>query len=510
MQSLFSLIFGRGWLVMGFLLLCFGFNAHGSTKAKRPNILLFLVDDMGVMDTSQAMLTDEAGELKSFPLNAFYRTPNMERLASTGVIFSQFYANSVCSPSRVSLLNGQSSARHRVTQWIKPSERNEGPDGWRWEGIGSEDVSLPKVLKEHGYQTIFCGKGHFAPTGYDGADPRDLGFDVNIGGTAIGHPGSYYGEKNYAKADGAYAVPGLDAYHGSDTFLSEALTLELKKAMDEAVEIDKPFFIDMSHYAVHAPFESDPRFVKSYKNAKSKHAAFASLIEGMDKSLGDLLDHLEALGVAEETLVIFLGDNGSDAPIGQKSEHKVASSAPLRGKKGSHYEGGMRVPFIASWAKVSPEGAIQKRLPIRQGVVNSDFATIEDVFPTLLVAAGVGLPDGHVVDGHDLWPYFSEHQGTRPQQFLMHFPHKHRSSYYTMLRSGDWKLVYHYRRPAAKAMELFNLKQDPNESKNVVSREKDIAQAMLKVMREALIEAKALPCTDMKGRSLLPGDSISQ
>ena len=132
-----------------------------------------------------------------------------------------------------------------------------------------------------------------------------------------------------------HAVPHLESYHGSDVFLSEALTLEAKKAVTASVKSGEPFYLYFSHYAVHAPFEADPRFKKNYADSdKPANAqAFATLIEGMDKSLGDMLNHFDALGISEETLVIFLGDNGSDAPLGH--QHAVACAAPLRGKKGA-------------------------------------------------------------------------------------------------------------------------------------------------------------------------------
>ena len=136
--------------------------------------------------------------------------------------------------------------------------------------------------------------------------------------------------------------------------MTEALTIEAKSRVADAVKAGQPFFLYMSHYAVHAPFHSDPRFAANYEDSgkPTPAQAFATLIEGMDKSLGDILDHLDALGVAENTLVFFLGDNGSDAPLGH--QHAVACAAPLRGKKGAHYEGGMRVPFIAAWAEATP------------------------------------------------------------------------------------------------------------------------------------------------------------
>ena len=134
---------------------------------------------------------------------------------------------------------------------------------------------------------------------------------------------------------------------------------------------------------MHAPFESDPRFAANYeKSDKPKSAkAFATLIEGMDKSLNDMLDHLNKLGVADNTLVIFLGDNGSDAPLGH--QHDVACAAPLRGKKGAHYEGGMRVPFIAAWAKADQTNPHQKRLRIPAGKIQEQVANVTDIFPTL-------------------------------------------------------------------------------------------------------------------------------
>ena len=167
-------------------------------SAERPNVMVFLVDDMGVMDTSVAFLTDENGKPKRYPLNDFYRTPGMERLAASGIRFNQFYAMSVCSPTRISIMTGQNAARHRATNWINPWNDNagdHGPKDWNWEGLKSGDVTLPGVLRENGYRTIHVGKGHFGPEETDGAEPLNLGFDINIAGRSVGAPGSYYGEK---------------------------------------------------------------------------------------------------------------------------------------------------------------------------------------------------------------------------------------------------------------------------------------------------------------------------
>ncbi|MFT5130672.1 MAG: arylsulfatase A-like enzyme, partial [Rhodothermales bacterium] len=209
--------------------------------AAQPNILLFLVDDMGVMDTSLPFLTDEAGTPKRYPLNDYYRTPSMERLAAQGVRFNQFYAMSVCSPTRISIMTGQNAARHRATNWIKPSANNAGPQGppdWNWAGLKKGDFTLAGLLSKSGYRSIHVGKAHFGPTDHDGSEPLNLGFDVNVGGAAFGAPGSYYASKRFGHGTkrAHNAVPHLERYHGSDIFLTEALTIEAKKQVDSAVK----------------------------------------------------------------------------------------------------------------------------------------------------------------------------------------------------------------------------------------------------------------------------------
>ena len=304
------------------------------TSPASPNIVVFLVDDMGVMDTSVPFLTDESGKPKRYPLNDYYRTPNMERLAERGIRFNNFYAMSVCSPTRVSILTGQNAARHHTTNWINPDRDNRGPFGppqWNWTGLKKDDVTLPRLLQAAGYETIHVGKAHFGPREFAGAEPKNLGFDINVAGCSIGAPGSYYGEKNYSRGPKRPGsdVPHLKKYHGTETFLTEALTIEAKSHVTEAVEANKPFFLYLAHYAVHAPFHSRSAFrppTTSTRANRPRPQAFATLIEGMDKSLGDILDHLDALGVSENTLILFLGDNGSDAPLGH--QHEVACAVP--------------------------------------------------------------------------------------------------------------------------------------------------------------------------------------
>ena len=484
------------------LILSFLCVAVASFSEEKPNIVLFLVDDMGPMDTSVAFMTDASGKPKRYPLNDFYRTPAIERLAGNGIRFSQFYAMSVCSPSRISIMTGQNAARHGCTNWINPDQDNAGPQGapdWNWQGLKPGDVTLPSLLRKNGYRTIHIGKGHFGPRNAPGADPTKLGFDVNIAGASIGHPGSYYAQSHYGAKGmpkhSSYAVPHLEKYHGTDVFLTEALTLEAKAAIKESVVSGKPFFLSMAHYAVHSPFESDPRFAENYKaSGKDRFAQnYATLIEGMDKSLGDILDQLEALGIANNTLILFLGDNGSDAPLGHQNE--AASSAPLRGKKGCHYEGGMRTPFIAAWAKPDPANPHQKSLAIPSGCIQTQVANITDLFPTLAAITKSSLPADHSIDGKPLKTLLiGKPDPSRAERFLMHYPHgPHRSNYFTVWRDGDWKVIYHYL-PQARThgeffqsggacYQLFNLKADPFEQNDLAAAE----PVHLRRMMEGLI-----------------------
>lgn len=454
----------------------------------RPNIVIMLVDDMGMMDTSVPFLTDPAGTPVRYPLNDRYRTPNMARLAERGICFNNFYAMSVCSPTRVSLMTGQNAARHRTTNWINPTTNNSGPHGdpeWNWRGLQNSDITLAKLLKQNGYRTIHIGKGHFGPENTQGANPLNLGFDVNIAGAAIGSPGSYYGQENFGHGSqrSHNAVPHLQDYHGTKIHLSQALTLEAKRQISEAAASGLPFFLYFPHYAVHSPFQIDERFAENYKelNLSSQALAFATMIEGVDQSLGEVMDHLSLVGVAQDTLLIFLGDNGSDSPLGH--EHAVACASPLRGKKGSHYEGGMRTAFIAAWAQPSLQNDNQRLLPIAQGAIQSQVASVCDLFPTVLEMLHIPLPQGQTVDGRSLAIRLSGTRDTElAEQFLMHYPHgPHRSSYFTVLRDNGWKLIYHYFPSTVSNgshYELYNLHDDPFEQHNLIAEMPTVLREM--------------------------------
>lgn len=477
---------------------------------EKPNIIVFLVDDMGLMDTSVPFDCDNNGNPIEHPLNSWYRTPNMARLSETGIRFSTFYAQSVSSPSRTSLMTGQNATRHGTTNWINKESNNRnqyGPRKWNWRGLKIQDFTLPRMLQQTGYKTIHVGKAHFGCGNSEGEDPKNIGFEVNVAGSSIGHPGSYLGQDGYGNIKGqrARAVPGLEKYHGKDIFLTEALTREALSQMDRAIAEKRPFYLNMAHYAVHAPFMTDKRFIANYENSdKSDNAkAFATLIEGMDKSLGDIIDYLNEKGIAENTLIVFMGDNGGDAPLGDARGY--GSSAPFRGKKGAEFEGGMRVPCIISWAKPQATNHFQKDFPIKSGAVQTQLGTIMDIYPTLASLSGAEIPTSHIVDGRNLKSLLTgQHDSSIDETFLMHFPHNHRGSYFTVYREEDWKLVYYYNPEHSERPDciLFNLKNDPYEHQEVSVQNPEKTLYMLNRMKARMDKEGALYPINFEGQEI--------
>ena len=292
---------------------------------QRPNIIVFLVDDMGWMDTSVPF-----GD-SVMPLNKRYHTPGMERLAREGMKFTNAYATPVCTPTRISLLTGMNAAHHGVTNWTS-TRRNTTTDNldtmmgsaiWNINGLSPVQgipntvhaTPYPQLLKDAGYFTIHVGKAHWGSMGTPGANPYNLGFMVNIAGHAAGHPQSYLGKENFGNNPGRssdQSVPDLQEYHGTDTFLTEALTLEAIKTLEAPVKSKQPFYLNLGHYALHDPIQADDRFFQKYLDAgiDTIEAKYASLVEGMDKSLNDLMNYLQQKKIDKNTVIIFMSDNG--------------------------------------------------------------------------------------------------------------------------------------------------------------------------------------------------------
>lgn len=461
----------------------------------KPNIIFFLVDDMGWQDTSVPFWTQKT------PFNQRYHTPNMERLASQGMKFTQAYACTVSSPTRTSLMTGMNAARHRVTNWtlkrntpVDPTDTDLEFPQWNINGLQPVDsikqsvyaTTLPQILKANGYFTIHCGKAHWGTTSTPGSDPRTLGFDVNIAGHSAGSPASYLGEKNFGNAEkGGYTppwgVPGLEKYHGDSINLTEALTREAVKALDIAKETGKPFYLYMAHYAVHIPLEPDHRFYPKYKamGLEEPEARYASMIESMDKSLGDLMDYLEKKGIADNTIILFMSDNGglsAHARGGQSHTHNL----PLRSGKGSAYEGGIREPMLVKWpGKVKPAS------------VCNDYLIIEDFFPSILEIAGIKkYRTIQKVDGKSFVPMLLQTGTTaKSRDLFWHYPNKWGVDgpgigATSTIRSGNWKLIYWYK---DQKFELYNISNDIGENNNLAASEparvKEMAAKLGKYLR---------------------------
>lgn len=479
------------------------------STARKPNILVILVDDMGWQDTSVPFHREVT------PLNRRYRTPNMERLAATGMKFTQAYACCVCSPSRVSLLTGLNAARHRVTNWtlkpdVSPDAKHPTLDLPAWNHCGVSLMpnvphtvcapTLPALLGAAGYRTIIVGKAHFGALGTPGAEPRNLGFDVNIAGHAAGGPGSYLGEQNYSaawrKGGHVWDVPHLEAYHGSNVFLTEALTREANREIDRAAADRKPFFLYLAHYAVHVPYAEDRRFYQEYRDAGLDHteAMYAALVEGMDRSLGDVLANIERHGLAQRTIVLFMSDNGGLSVHGRGGEPNT-HNRPLASGKGSAFEGGLRVPMLVRWPGVAAPGSV-----CRQPVI------VEDFFPTILEMAGAG-PSRQTVDGRSFVPLLGNPNAAQPGRALVwHYPNCWGPKgpgigSFSAVRLGDWKLIYHHE---DQRCELFDLAHDLGEEHNLADAKPQDVERLATTLGRYLASVRAVMPRVRKTGQIVP------
>ena len=481
--------------------------ASSATAAEpaRPNILFILADDQGWQDLSVPF----AGERTAW--NDRYRTPALERLAREGMMFTQAYSCAVCSPTRVSLMTGMNEMRHGVTQWTHlggdepTTDRPDpalSPAGWNWNGLQptpgmAHSVSapvLPELLRQAGYRTMQFGKGHLGAAGTPGADPKVFGFDVRIGGRFAGGVGSYSGKRNFGALkdpDAPFRAWDLDHYFGQDIHLTEALTREATREIRDAVEADRPFFCYFAHYAPHTPIEPDERFAPKYRRAglDETEAAYASLIEGMDRSVGDLLALLDELGIADRTLVVFTSDNGGVSHGYRSMAPPHTHNTPLSSGKGAHHEGGIRVPLIVRWPGVT-----------RSSTASDMPVMIYDWFPTLLEAAGDSAPRPDI-DGLDLSPLLKDPEDPTVRRrhdrpLVWHFPNLWGGlsrptrvegpgmGPSSTIRLGDWKLIYYH---SDRRFELFDLAHDLGEEHDLAAdqprRVRDLAAELTRLMR---------------------------
>ncbi len=302
-----------------------------------------------------------------------------------------------------------------------------------------------------------------------GENPLNLGFDINIAGHAAGGLGSYQGERNFGNAEigghtRPWGVPGLEKYHGEPINLTDALTLEAMAALDKARETGKPFYLYMSHYTVHTPLEPDHRYIQKYRDMglDEREARYASMLEGMDQSLGELMEYLDLHGLTDHTVILFMSDNGG-LSASNRGGASHTHNFPLNSGKGSAYEGGIRVPMIVRWpGRVAP------------GSADEDYLIIEDFFPSILEIAGVETFNTvQDVDGVSFVPrLLREGTADAERNLVFHYPNKWGLSgpgigTTSTIRSGDWKLIYWYK---DQHVELYNIPEDIGENNNLAAQ----------------------------------------
>jgi arylsulfatase A len=409
-------------------------SANAWTQAeKKLNFVFVLVDDLGWAD------------LPCYG-NTFNEAPHIDRLAREGMRFTDAYAACpVCSPTRASILSGQYPARVGITDFItghwRPYEKLRVPKN-RTQYLPLEIPTMAEALQGAGYATATYGKWHLGSREHF---PDKQGFDEML----VAGGGRHFGNKTMPPTDWK-----------KEDYLAEKLT-------DAAVDFirahkEEPFFVYLSHYAVHIPLEAREKLVKKYE-AKKKPATgvnnpvYAAMVEHVDDSVGRLLDTLDAEGLSDNTVVIFFSDNGGlYKRFDDQGTNKAATSnAPLRDEKGTLYEGGIREPLIVRWPGVTPAGST-----CGAPVTSVDF------YPTLLEMAGAAAPENHVLDGESLTPWLRRNGESSRDAIFWHYPHYHHSTPASAVRMGDWKLLEFF---DDGHLELYNLRKDIGETTNLAA-----------------------------------------
>lgn len=435
---------------------------------QKTNIILINIDDLGWRDVG-------------FMGSEYYETPNLDKLAANGMILTNAYAAAAnCAPSRACLMSGQWTPRHEVYT-VGSSERGKSknrkliptPNN---EYMPASNVLLPEVLKEAGYVTCHAGKWHLTD------DPLQDGFDVNIGGCHAGAPGSYY--PPYTK------VP-LDA-PSEDYYLTNLImdkTLDFVKSVNK-----KPFFLYYSPYAVHTPIHPVKELLPKYENKAEwngqNNAKYATMVENMDTQVGRLIQLLEETNKLDHTFILFISDNGG--------HYRITKQWPLRSGKGSYYEGGIREPMFAYWKN-----------KIKAGTKSDVPVTNLDFYPTILEAAGVKKPGNKILDGDNILPVLTNTGEFRQRPLYWHFPiylqayikndtttqdPLFRTRPGSAIRYGDWKLIQYFEN---NDLELYNLKDDISEKKNLAGLKPEKVKELLGMLEEWRNEINAPVPTEL-------------
>ena len=415
-----------------------------------PNFVFILADDYGWRDTG-------------FNGSTFYETPNLDRLAARGMRFSEGYAACpVCSPTRASIMTGKYPARLHLTDYIGGTRTGKLLPAPYLDHLPLEETTLAEALKEAGYTTQFIGKWHLGDAGYY---PENQGFDGNVAGYQAGSPRSYFVP---------YQNPKLPDGPAGE-YLTDRLTDEALKFLDARAKAPAPFLLYLSHYAVHNPKQGKKELADKFAAKAKEHPAigpefitdhdrqvrlvqndpvYAAMVKSLDESVGRVMDKLDELGLAGNTVFIFMSDNGGLST----SEGTPTSNAPLRMGKGWVYEGGIREPMIVHWPGVT-----------RPGSAWNEPVTSTDFYPTMLEMAGLAPRPAQHADGVSLVPILKNGKAPERKAIFWHYPHygNQGGAPAGAVRAGDWKLIRWYE---DGRQELYNIKQDTSERNNLAAQ----------------------------------------
>lgn len=435
------------------LLFCMVCCVAPAAAPQKLNVILILADDLGWTD-----------------LGAFgsdlHETPALDQLARDGMKFTQNYsACTVCSPTRAALLTGKYPARLRITDWI-PGQMPDNPrllvPDWT-KHLPTAETTLAEVFKAAGYATATIGKWHLAKVGTQEAYPDAHGFDLNIAGTDKPQPPTFIAP---------WKIPTLTPEGKDGEHLNDRLAEEAERYL-ETVK-DKPFFLYLPHFATHTPIQGRPDLVEKYRKKieakggadklEHKNPGYAALTEGMDIAIGRVRKKVADLGLADRTIIVFTSDNGGRVTVDNINRVATTSNKPLRLGKASAYEGGVRVPLIVYWPGVTKPGSV------------SDAPLITmDLFPTLVEMAGLPAASAKTaIDGVNFASLLRG--GAKPARDTLYWHYPHHQHYqlggatpYAAMRSGDFKLVEFFHDLNEMKVELYNIREDIGETKDLAA-----------------------------------------
>ncbi len=460
-----------------------------AVAAARPNVLFILADDLGWADTTL------------YGHTRLYETPNLERLARRGMVFTRAYsASPLCSPTRASILTGQTPARtgstapvhHTAPVRLQPTVQKKAPAGnkaLQTESATRLDSALPtlgRLFRQAGYATAHFGKWHLGPEPYSALQH---GFEVDVPHwPGPGPAGSFVAPWKFKTFQAR--APGE---HIEDRMAAEAA------AWLRSIPKDRPFYLNYWQFSVHAPFDAKRDYIERYRQridrSSPQHSpTYAAMVKSMDDAVGTLLDALDQAGRADRTIIVFTSDNGGNMYNGIRERGRdgrefitaPTSNRPLRGGKATVYEGGIRVPTVVAWPQVAQPGSR-----------SDEIIQSTDYYPTLLRAAGIAPPAGHILDGVDLAPALRG--GTLPARGIFtFFPHSPAVPDWlppaAAVHRGDWKLIrlFHQGENGRHAYRLYQLGADPGEANDLAAARPDLVRELDRLLQDHLDSARAI------------------